>query len=577
MLAQNRSSLFDYAVSSLTPEIFSHPVWLRFGKNNPSLNSQVADDLCSVAKNLQNEEPGIACQILLLCAVCQNNATHYMEAIQSTQQVQALAQRANLTKEMIWAMWGESAIYIHQGYFEQACASLEALQAALTGQNEWMLAGFIDILRQDLCPSPAKYNEKGSRLDQDQQSGELVTFTFEWLQQWGCPVESSGLEDEVVSHSLRGEQTTHTASIQSFFSIEKWQGRWQSFKLAIQGELRLQWTEKHVQLVNEPVSVWHPKLNSQETFLPVRSRDHQAKVAAPLTQNIILLPSREDDSPSEIPVPKSKPVLSGGKVRKKRQPKPENTSIPIAVHMLGDFAMTIGDKSVKLASSKGLTLLKYLLLHHRRTITRDVLMDTFWPDAGVDMARNNLNVAMHGLRKSLRDIVSLPIIRFEDGAYSLEPNLQLWLDIDEFQKCVKSGQQFEVLDHLTEAVAEYEAAVSLYQGDLLEQNPYDEWTVLDRERLRIVYLETLDRLSHIYFTQERYTACRTVCQLILVQDRCREDAHCLLMRCYSRQGQNHLALRQYQVCVEALRDELDVEPGPATAQLANSIRRHEKV
>jgi DNA-binding SARP family transcriptional activator len=112
---------------------------------------------------------------------------------------------------------------------------------------------------------------------------------------------------------------------------------------------------------------------------------------------------------------------------------------------------------------------------------------------------------------------------------------------------------------------------------LLEQNPYDDWTVLDRERLRIVYLETLDRLSQIYFSQERYTACRTVCQLILVRDRCREDAHCLLMRCYSRQGQNHLALRQYQVCMEALRSELDVEPELATVQLADRIRRHEQI
>ena len=136
MLSQNRSSLFNYAVSSLTPEIFSHPVWLRFGKNNPSLNSQIADDLCIAAKNLQNEEPGVACQILLLCAVCQNNATHYTEAMRTTQQVQDLAQHAGLTREMIWAMWGEAAIYIHQGNYDQACASLVELEAALTRQNE---------------------------------------------------------------------------------------------------------------------------------------------------------------------------------------------------------------------------------------------------------------------------------------------------------------------------------------------------------------------------------------------------------------------------------------------------------
>jgi DNA-binding SARP family transcriptional activator len=49
------------------------------------------------------------------------------------------------------------------------------------------------------------------------------------------------------------------------------------------------------------------------------------------------------------------------------------------------------------------------------------------------------------------------------------------------------------------------------------------------------------------------------------------------MRCYSQQGQPNLALRQYQACVEALRTELDVEPEPPTTQLAERIRRRERV
>ena len=153
MLSQNRGSLLNYAVSRLTPEIFSHPVWLRFGKENTSLNLQIAHDLFLAAKKLQDEEPGIACQILLLCAVYQNNAAQSVEAIRTTQQVQHLARHARLDKEMIWAMWGEAAIYIHQGNHEQACAILLDLQVALSGQNEWMLAGFIDILSQDFCKS----------------------------------------------------------------------------------------------------------------------------------------------------------------------------------------------------------------------------------------------------------------------------------------------------------------------------------------------------------------------------------------------------------------------------------------
>jgi DNA-binding SARP family transcriptional activator len=243
--------------------------------------------------------------------------------------------------------------------------------------------------------------------------------------------------------------------------------------------------------------------------------------------------------------------------------------------MLGTFYVTIQDMALKLPASRGLSLFKYLLLHHKQYIPREVLMDIFWPDAEPETARNNLNVAMHSLRRALRAITFLPVIVFEGGAYGLDPILQVWLDIEEFERRVRAGQQLEERNQPTAAVTEYESAISLYQGDFLEQNPYEDWTVLERERLRIAYLETLDRLSQVYFSQERYAACIAVCQLILTRDRCQEDAHCLLMRCYSRQGHYHLALRQYQMCVEALLSELEVEPAPETTLLYDHIRHRE--
>ena len=124
------------------------------------------------------------------------------------------------------------------------------------------------------------------------------------------------------------------------------------------------------------------------------------------------------------------------------------------------------------------------------------------------------------------------------------------------------------------AITEYEIAINLYRGDFLADNPYENWTVLDRERLRVTYLDTLDNLSRIYFNQARYAACANLCQLILGRDPCREDAHCRLMRSYSHLGQGALALRQYQMCVEALRGELDVEPAPETRHLFEQIRSH---
>jgi DNA-binding SARP family transcriptional activator len=49
------------------------------------------------------------------------------------------------------------------------------------------------------------------------------------------------------------------------------------------------------------------------------------------------------------------------------------------------------------------------------------------------------------------------------------------------------------------------------------------------------------------------------------------------MRCFTRQGQPHLALRQYQACADALDQDLEVDPDPATAALARQIRGHQPV
>jgi DNA-binding SARP family transcriptional activator len=49
------------------------------------------------------------------------------------------------------------------------------------------------------------------------------------------------------------------------------------------------------------------------------------------------------------------------------------------------------------------------------------------------------------------------------------------------------------------------------------------------------------------------------------------------MRCYTRQGQPHLALRQFQACAAALDRDLGVDPDPATVALAEQIRRHRRV
>ena len=574
-LSENDSPLLNFAVSRLDPEVFSHPVWVRFGRKENPASLKVAEDLFSAAKHLQDEDIRGACQLWLICAIYQNNVGQSSKALRITREVLSLAERRGLCHEMVWAIWGTCAIYIQQGNYTEAISHLTDLQAVLSQRNEWVLAGFVDVIKQSLVQSPSINAVKHCGIEPERESGDVLAHAFDWLLHWGFSHRAVEEQCEMTPEASMPYVSNQSTLTQSFFSAQRWQGHWHTLMLMFKGEVKLQWAKNDSRLERKHFSFWGSIISSLRLYLS--PQNSETKADTPQFLEIPILPPVKEDLPPSIKTRQKKPNSRIEKAAANPYPEQTTFDTSLTVHMLGMFSMTIGDLAVKLPASRGLSLLKYLLLHNGQHTPREVLMDVFWPEAEPETARNNLNVAMHKLRKALFAVTDLPMIIFEAGAYSLAPELPVWLDVEEFERCVKAGQRLEARNQLTDALAEYEAAISLYQGEFLEQNPYEEWTVSDRERLRLVYLDTLDRLSQIYFDQERYAACVTVCQLILRCDRCREDTYCLLMRCYSRQGQHHLALRQYQSCVEALQAELDVEPAPETTQLCEQIRRREYV
>lgn len=259
-------------------------------------------------------------------------------------------------------------------------------------------------------------------------------------------------------------------------------------------------------------------------------------------------------------------------------PAPDPGSARLAVHLLGSLLVTVDELPIEQwQSGRSRAVLKYLVTHRNPWPTRQLLMEVFWPNAAPDSARNNLNVAIHGLRRMLRTVTNAPVVVLRDEAYRLHPDVRLWLDVDEFDCAADAGRRLEVTGALDAATVAYEKAIGLYQGDFLADDPYEQWAVIDRERIRLAYLDVLDRLSRLHLGRGRCAAAAALCRRIIERDVCREDAHQRLMRCYSRQGQPHLALRQYEACVAALRAELDVEPDPATVELQQQIRRREPV
>jgi len=251
----------------------------------------------------------------------------------------------------------------------------------------------------------------------------------------------------------------------------------------------------------------------------------------------------------------------------------------VTVHLLGELRVAFGDRQVEAwASGRGRAVFEYLVVHRHTRVRRDLLMSVFWPESSPDAARNSLNVAVHGLRQTLRAVAGdRPVVVHRDHSYFIEPGLEVWVDVEAFEGRLKSARQHLTSGELAEAQTDFDVVTSLYQGEFLAEDPYEEWAVVTREHLRLCYLDALDQLGQLRLAAGDYSGCVDACLKLLACDNCREDASRRLMVCYSRMGQPQLALRQYHSCVATLRRELGLTPMPATTELLERIRRRENV
>jgi DNA-binding SARP family transcriptional activator len=251
----------------------------------------------------------------------------------------------------------------------------------------------------------------------------------------------------------------------------------------------------------------------------------------------------------------------------------------LAVSVLGPFRTLLNGRLIEdWPGCRGKAIFKYLLLHRKRTVARDALMERFWPDAEPEAARNNLNVAVHRLRRALGGD-GFPFVLFSGGNYALNPKLEVSIDADAFLRHAERASELERAQDLDGTIREYTASVALYQGDLLAEDRHDrdEWLLPLRQQFRDKYLHVLDRLGRIQLDRQDIPACTAACAKILAVDACNEGAHRMLMRGYARLGQPQLAQQQYQACVQALNRELGIPTSAETTELYRQIVRRDVV
>ncbi len=250
----------------------------------------------------------------------------------------------------------------------------------------------------------------------------------------------------------------------------------------------------------------------------------------------------------------------------------------LRVHTLGAFRVQRGQAEVEARDWQRATarqLFQLLLAQHGRWLQREEIMESLWPTLGADAAGRDFKVALNALNKALEpdraaDAPFAFIVR-EGTAYRLRPEADLWLDAATFEAEGTAGLRALEGGQADLAITHFQAALQLYAGPFLPDALYEDWASAERERLLALYLRVADKLAGALVERGCYDKALDVCGRILDHDPCWERAYRLMMVAYTRQNNRSLALRTYQRCLLAMREELDMDPSPATTALYGRI------
>ncbi|MDX8452944.1 alpha/beta fold hydrolase [Mesorhizobium sp. VK9D] len=206
----------------------------------------------------------------------------------------------------------------------------------------------------------------------------------------------------------------------------------------------------------------------------------------------------------------------------------------------------------------------YLALQAGQAQSREKLAALLWSLNGETQARMSLRQAVSAVRKAMHNCGSGRFLT--DGA-------GVALHLDDFDFDVA---RFEMLA-ASSSPEDLEQALAVYRGDLLDglglkEEPFEDWLRVERERLRTIAVAALDRLVAHYSAANDHSSCARTAARLLVMEPLREDIHRALMRAYAAQGRINLALKQYELCREALERDLGLPAELETRQLYEALR-----
>ena len=229
--------------------------------------------------------------------------------------------------------------------------------------------------------------------------------------------------------------------------------------------------------------------------------------------------------------------------------------------LLGGFSLHHQGRAIAPpASKKARWLLAYLLFQPGIDHDRTFLAGLLWPDVPESTARRRLSHVVWQIKRVC------PAIEGTRTHLRMPEEHGCWVDAIAFL------QAWDRYQEDASQLPSLEEAVNLYRGPLLP-GFYDDWVLLQRERLREKYVQALEKLTASYVQRGAYEKALVMAQRWIQEEPLHEEAYAQTMRLFALLGRRDEALALYQRLEQLLAQELGTQPGPAIHQFAQQIRQ----
>ncbi len=243
----------------------------------------------------------------------------------------------------------------------------------------------------------------------------------------------------------------------------------------------------------------------------------------------------------------------------------------LRIHTLGRLRVEVDGRDVGgdwLRQRPG-QLLAYLVCERNHVAASEQISEALWPKVP-PWSTNSVRHQVHALRERLdpqRSSAAPPrFVITRRGGYMLDPE-GTWIDADELEDAARSGLSLFVQGQAELARGPLEHAVQLYQGDLLNEDPYAEWAVEERGRLRELAESAIRALINVRGSADNLAGAADCARRLADMEPFDMDVQREYLAICIRRGRRSEAMRRYALVRRRLRRELGHDPDFTLADL----------